>query len=98
MTDAPYFSTPVTLGPGGVAEVHGYGAFIVRAGRPRQGARCPTSSRRPNGWRCRGQVRGVVRTIPRAIVLRRGDGVIRKIGRPAPRVPRGSAFSSQARA
>ena len=26
VTDAPYFSTPVTLGPGGVAEVHGYGA------------------------------------------------------------------------
>ena len=27
VTDAPYFSTPVTLGPGGVAEVHGYGTL-----------------------------------------------------------------------
>ena len=27
MTDAPYFSTPVTLGPGGVSEVHGYGTL-----------------------------------------------------------------------
>ena len=27
VTDAPYFSTPVTLGPGGVSEVHGYGTL-----------------------------------------------------------------------
>ena len=27
VTDAPYFSTPVSLGPGGVSEVHGYGTL-----------------------------------------------------------------------
>ena len=27
VTDAPFFSSPVTLGPGGVAEIHGYGAI-----------------------------------------------------------------------
>ena len=27
MTDAPFFSTPVTLGPDGVAEIHGYGTL-----------------------------------------------------------------------
>ena len=27
VTDAPYFSTPVTLGPNGVSEVHGYGTL-----------------------------------------------------------------------
>ena len=27
MTAAPYFSTPVTLGPGGVETIHGYGTL-----------------------------------------------------------------------
>ena len=66
VTDAPYFSTPVTLGPGGVAEVHGYGtlsAYEQEAHRAlnRHGPRAASRPHRAGreGDRVRGQVIGV---------------------------------------